>query len=112
MSISKPPEPAQGEFAFELTKLLLQVAWADDDVSPKEAEALLAFGHKSQLSREQLDLLSECLAGKAALPPPNLGFLKVRRVEVLRAIKELIVSDVQVRTGEDAILEQISLLLR
>ncbi len=80
MSNPKPTEPAQGEFAFELTKLLLQVAWADDAVAPKEAEALLAFGKKSQLTREQLALLAACLAGKAALPPPNFGFLKARRL--------------------------------
>ena len=91
---------------------VLQVAWADDDVALKEADALLAFGRRSQLSEEQLELLADCLAGKTPLPPPHFGLLKERRVEVLRAIKELLGSELRVGAAEDAILEQISALLR
>jgi hypothetical protein len=105
-------EPAPGQFAFELLKLLLQVAWADDDMQREEADALLAFGRKNQLSPEQLELLSACLAGKAPLPPPNLGFLKAHRLDALRAVKELLVSDRHVGDAEETILEQISALLR
>jgi len=105
-------EPAADEFAFELLKLLLQVAWVDDDISPEEAGALLAFARKSGLPQQQLELVSACLAGKAPLPPPNLAVLKARRVDVLRAAKNLIVSDLRVGAAEEAILEQISRLLR
>jgi hypothetical protein len=105
-------EPAPDPFAFELVKLLLQVAWVDDDISPEEAGALMAFGRKSQLTGEQLELLSACLAGKAPLPPPNLGVLRARRVDVLRAAKNLVVSDLRVGAAEELILEQISTLLR
>ncbi len=108
--MSTEPDPRQ--FAFELVKLLLQVAWVDDDVSSEEAGALLAFGRKSQLTAEQLELLSACLAGKAPLPPPDLGLLKAHRVDVLRAAKNLIVCDLRVGAAEEAILEQISTLLR
>jgi uncharacterized tellurite resistance protein B-like protein len=108
MSTDPVPDP----FAFELVKLLLQVAWADDDVAPAEAKALLAFGQRNQLTPEQLDLLSACLAGKTPLPPPNIGFLKTHRLDVLRAVKELLVSDLQVRDAEEALLAQISTLLR
>ena len=104
--------PAPDPFAFELVKLLLQVAWVDDDISPEEAGALLAFGRKSQLTAEQLELLEACLAGKAPLPPPDLGILKTRRVDTLRAAKNLIVCDLRVGAAEEAILEQISTLLR
>ena len=105
-------ESAPDQFAFELLKLLLQVAWVDDEISPEEAGALMAFGRKSQLAPEQLELLSACLAGKAPLPPPNLGILKARRVDVLRAAKNLVVSDLRVGAAEEVILEQISRLLR
>ena len=40
MSDSRIPD---GVFASELVKLLLQVAWADHEVAPAEAAALLAF---------------------------------------------------------------------
>ncbi len=109
---SPPAAPTDGPFAFELVKLLLQVAWADDDVAPEEAEALLAYARKSQLSEDQLELLAACLAGRAPLPPPNLGFLKERRLDALRAVKELLLSDLHVATEEEQILTQISALLR
>jgi uncharacterized tellurite resistance protein B-like protein len=107
-----PSAPPGEQFAFELLKLLLQVAWADDDVAPEEAEALLAFGRKSLLSEDKLQLLAQCLAGRTPLPPPNLGFLKERRLDVMRAVKELLLSDLTVAQEEEAILEQISSLLR
>jgi uncharacterized tellurite resistance protein B-like protein len=103
--------PNDGQFAFELVKLLLQVAWADDDVAPAEAEALLGYARKHALGEEQLDLLGACLAGRAPLPPPNLGFLKSRRLDVMRAVKELLTSDLHVAEEEEAILDQISSLL-
>jgi len=109
---SSPAEPTEGQFAFEVVKLLLQVAWADDDVAPEEAEALLAYARKNQLSEAQLELLATCLAGRAPLPPPNLGLLKERRLDALRAVKELAMSDLRVADEEEQILTQISALLR
>ena len=109
---SAPAEPTDGQFAFELVKLLLQVAWADDDVAPEEAEALLIYARRSQLSEDKLELLAACLSGHAPLPPPNLGFLKERRLDALRAVKELLLSDLHVAVEEEQILSQISALLR
>jgi uncharacterized tellurite resistance protein B-like protein len=111
MATSGPASASDAPFAFELLKLLLQVAWADDDVSPAEANALLTYAKKNQLSQDKLDLLATCLTGKAPLPAPNLGFLKERRLDVLRAVKELLLSDLHVADEEEAILGQISSLL-
>ncbi|MEP7049305.1 MAG: TerB family tellurite resistance protein [Pseudomonadota bacterium] len=111
MSTPKDDAASEGQFGFELLKLLLQVAWADDDVGSAEAETLLAFAQRQQLSPERLQLVGECLAGRAPLPPPNLGFLKPRRLEVMRAVKALLLSDLRVGNEEEAILEQISALL-
>ena len=107
-----PPPPVDGQFAFELLKLLLQVAWADDEVAVEEADALLSYAKRNQLSEDQLELLANCLAGRAPLPPPNLGFLKERRLDALRAVKELLLSDLHVAAEEETILGQISALLR
>lgn len=98
-------------FALELVKLLVQVAWADHDVAPAEAEALLAFGRRSGLAEEELQGLSDMLRGRAPLVPPNLGVLKERRTEVLRAVKELLLSDLEIADEEEAVLEQIAALL-
>ncbi|MEO6601026.1 MAG: TerB family tellurite resistance protein [Polyangiaceae bacterium] len=106
------PTPPDAEFAFELVKLLLQIAWADEDVAPAEADALLSYARRSNLDEGQLDLLRACLAGHAPLPPPNLGFLKDRRLDVMRAVKGLLTSDLHVAEEEKTILEQLSSLLR
>jgi uncharacterized tellurite resistance protein B-like protein len=98
-------------FASELVKLLVQVAWADHDVAPAEAEALLAFARRSALKQDELTALSAMLSGRAPLVPPNLGLLKAHRTEVLRAVKELLLSDLEVAEEEEEILAQISSLL-
>jgi uncharacterized tellurite resistance protein B-like protein len=100
-----------GSFASELVLLLLQVAWADHDVAPAEAEALLAYARKSGLPEQQLTNLRAMLTGRQPLVPPNLGLLKQRRTEVLRAVKELLLSDLEVAEEEEEILNQISALL-
>ena len=112
MSTPGPSAPTEGQFTFELLKLLLQVAWADDEINPAEADALLAYARKNRLSQDRLELIGECLAGRAPLPPPNLGFLKERRLDVMRAVKELLLSDLSVGAEEEEILEQISTLLK
>jgi uncharacterized tellurite resistance protein B-like protein len=100
-----------GAFASELIRLLLQVAWADHDVAPAEADALMAFARRSGLKPDELSAVSAMLSGRAPLVPPNLGMLKARRTEVLRAVKELLLSDLEVAEEEEEILEQISSLL-
>jgi uncharacterized tellurite resistance protein B-like protein len=98
-------------FALELVKLLVQVAWADHDVAPAEAEALLAFARRSGLGESELSSLSATLAGRAPLAPPNLGLLRERRTEVLRAVKEMLLSDLEVAEEEEDVLSQIASLL-
>jgi hypothetical protein len=100
-----------GSFASELVLLLLQVAWADHDVAPAEAEALLIYARRSGLAERQLTSLQAMLTGRQPLVPPNLGLLKARRTEVLRAVKELLLSDLEVAEEEEDILNQISALL-
>lgn len=108
MSDSRIPD---GAFASELVKLLLQVAWADHEVAPAEAAALVAFARRSSLPEPELAALQAMLTGSAPLTPPNLGLLKQRRTDVLRAVKELLLSDLKVADEEEQILSQIAALL-
>jgi len=62
MCPAPPNSPSDGQFAFELLKLLLQVAWADDDVAPEEADALMGYARRSLLSQDKLDLLEKVVA--------------------------------------------------
>lgn len=98
-------------FALELVKLLVQVAWADHDVAPAEAQGLIAFARKQGLTETELASLTAMLAGSAPLAPPNLGLLKQRRTEVLRAVKDLLLSDLHLAEEEEEVLGQIAALL-
>ena len=89
----------------------MQVAWADHEVAPTEAEALLSYGRRQGLAERELASLAEMLAGRAPLAPPNLGILKPHRTAVLRAVKELLLSDLSVAEEEEEILSQIAALL-
>ena len=108
---SGPPSVSQAEYASELVKLLVQVAWADHDVAPAEAEGLMAFARRSGLAQAELDSLEAMLTGKAPLIPPNMGLLKQRRTDVLRAIKQLLLSDLKLADEEEELLSQIASLL-
>lgn len=111
MAQSSGPGVAGGDFASELIKLLVQVAWADHDVAASEVETLVAFARRSGLEEAQIAGLTAMLEGRAPLQPPNLGLLKQRRTEVLRAVKELLLSDAQVHDEEEEVLSQIAALL-
>jgi uncharacterized tellurite resistance protein B-like protein len=108
-SVGDVPSEPQDEFALEVIKLLLQVAYADDEVAPEEETLLVRHAVRAGFPEDQL---LACLSGELPLPPPNLGLLKERRIEVLRAVKGMLESDSHVAPEEDAILAQISGLLR
>jgi uncharacterized tellurite resistance protein B-like protein len=111
MPTPSPAGTSPKTFASELVKLLVQVAWADHDVAATEAEALLTFARRSGLGDTELKALGDMLAGRVPLAPPNLGLLKQRRADVLRAVKELLLSDLEVAEEEEEILSQIAALL-
>jgi uncharacterized tellurite resistance protein B-like protein len=98
-------------FASELVRLLVQVAWADHDVAEAEAAALVGFAQRQGIAGAELAALRDMLSGRAPLSPPNLGLLKPRRTEVLRAVKQLLESDLKVAEEEEQILGQIAELL-
>jgi uncharacterized tellurite resistance protein B-like protein len=98
-------------FAYELVKLLLQAAWADGEVAVEEAEALHDFAVRSGVAGGELEALDGCLAGLSPLPVPNLGLLKTRRTEVLRAVQKLLNADQRMHEDEEALLAEISTLL-
>ena len=99
------------EFRIEVLKLLLQVAWADHEVQPEEAQTIRDIARQYRLDDEQLSQLEGYLSGEAALPAPNLGILRERRQEVILAVQTLLLSDLQVVAEEREILAEIEELL-
>ena len=109
MSVSEAR--ADPEFAFEVTKLLLQAVWADGEVAAEEAAAVHDYAVRSGVEPSAVATLDACLAAGAPLPLPNIGLLRGRRVEVMRAVQKLLASDQRIHEDEEALLHQISELL-
>jgi uncharacterized tellurite resistance protein B-like protein len=103
------PDPS---FAFEIVKLLLQVAWADDELASEEVAAVRDFARQSGVGDADLSTLEDCLAGRARLPVPNLGLLKSQRTEVLRAVRKLLQSDSRINEDEERLLNELTEALR
>jgi uncharacterized tellurite resistance protein B-like protein len=100
------------KFSLEVVKLLLQVVWADGEVAAEEAEALHDYAVRAGVGRGEIEMLDAGLAGQSPLPAPNLGVLKGRRTEVLRAVQKLLVADERMHEDEEALLGEISALLK
>ncbi|MBX3182514.1 MAG: hypothetical protein KF915_07790 [Polyangiaceae bacterium] len=110
MSDAPPLSLRTSDYSLELVKLLLQVVWADHEVSAEEASRLRDFAREQGLGEAQLTELDGYLQGSAPLPPPNLGMLRAHRVEVMKSVRALLVQ-LGVGADEDDILSELSALL-
>jgi uncharacterized tellurite resistance protein B-like protein len=98
-------------FHLELLKLLLHVAWSDDELSPAEARAILGAAQRWNLPAPELQRLQRCLDKGEPLPAPNLGLLRQRPDDVLSTVRTLIECDAQIQLSEEEMLAQIRDLL-
>ena len=99
------------DLARALVYLLLQVAWADDDVSDDEIAHVTAFAERAGFPAAERSLLEAFLRGDQALPPPDLGYLREHRDAALVAVGEMMASDDSIVSDEKAIFDQIRELL-
>ncbi|HEX8819395.1 MAG TPA: TerB family tellurite resistance protein [Archangium sp.] len=98
-------------FYLELLKLLLHVAWSDDEIDPREARALLGAAQRWKVPRAELESLQRCLDLGEPMPAPNIGLLRQRPDEVLATVRTLIASDTDIHLSEKEMIVQIRELL-
>lgn len=98
-------------FDTEVIKLLLQVAWADDVVDPREKEMIFGLARSWFVPEPELKVLMQRLDQGVPLPQPNLKLLRTRPDDVLEAARGLVDVDGKVTTEESEMLEQIKELL-
>jgi uncharacterized tellurite resistance protein B-like protein len=101
----------KSEFHWELMKLLLQVAWADDEIQGQERRLILGLAERLGLPLERRAELDCRLEGLGSLPPPNMGVLKARKAEVLQVAESLVLSDERLDDDENSMLAQLHELL-
>ena len=96
---------------FEILGLLLQVAWADEEVGSQEAAQIIGRARMLEIDDSYVEVLRACLSGEKTLPPPDMGFLRKHRDIALEAVRTLIAADNVVSEGEQDLLNQIDELL-
>jgi len=102
---------ADPEFAFEVAKVLLHAVWADGKVADEEAEAVHDYAVRAGVAPAAIETLDACLVGQSPLPLPNLGILRPRRTEVLRAMQKLVRSDRRIHEEEEELIAEVAALL-
>ncbi len=109
--MSKAPT-GDPSFDTEVVKLLLQVAWADDEVSERERDMIVGLARSWFVPEPELTGLIHRLAQGQPLPQPNLQLLRTRPDDVLEAVRGLVLSDGKVAGEESEMLKQIAELLK
>jgi tellurite resistance protein len=103
-------EPTETELYTEALKLLLQVAWANDRLHPKEEELLVKLATAWKLGPVLTALLEARAQGKP-LSAPNLSILRARPEKVLLAAQVLVAADGEVDEEEDGMMAELRSLL-
>ena len=91
---------AQPRLGIEILKLLVQVAWADHEVSPEEIETVLSLAETVKASQEEVDYLRKCLSEETRLPAPDFALLREHSDAVLAAVDQMIAADSEVCADE------------
>jgi hypothetical protein len=102
---------ANPQVNVETLKLLLQTAWADDTLDPKEREAVAALCERWAVPEEVSRTLLERLDLGKPLPPPNLELLRAHRDVVLAAAEWFIGVDGVIDEQEKDFIATVSELL-
>jgi hypothetical protein len=82
------PDGVDASTGLELVKLLLQVAFADDEVSAAERLSLDATARRLA-GDAGLEVVKAAVDRRERLPPPNMGLLSKHRAEVLKEVARL-----------------------
>jgi uncharacterized tellurite resistance protein B-like protein len=98
-------------FHLELLKLLLHVAWSDDELDPHEEQLILGAASHWHIPEAQRNELVKAMTRGHPLPAPDMGLLRSRVEEVLTAVRAVISCDSRIMVSETETLEQITQML-
>jgi uncharacterized tellurite resistance protein B-like protein len=98
-------------FHIEVVKLLLQMAWSDDELDQAEREQVRAAATRWGVPPATLQILLERLDQGEPLPVPNLKLLRRKPEAAIAAARRLMLADGKIAAGEAEMLQQIKELL-
>ncbi len=98
-------------FNTEALKLLLQVAWANDQLEASEREFIVKLAKAWKVPAETLETLLAHLDHGKPLPQPDLGLLRTRPDKVLRAAEALVAVDGARDVQEEELMQELKAAL-
>jgi tellurite resistance protein len=98
-------------FNTEAVKLLLQVAWANDELEASEREFIEKLAKAWKVPGPTLETLLAALDQGKPLPQPDLGLLRTRPEKVLRAAEALVAVDGTRDVQEDELMKELKVAL-
>ena len=102
--MATPPD----RLTIETVRLLLYVAWADNEIAPEEYDYLLRMTRNAGMSEADVMSLDAALRDREKLHQPDIAALNPHREEVLAKVRELIKADHHIAPEEDEILYKLA----
>ena len=96
---------------LEILGLLLQVAWADGAIEARESAHILERAKASGLDESVVQRLDACLRGEATLPPPDLGYLRSHKDQVMAAVERFVGGDDATDADTETLIDEVRALL-
>ncbi|MBK7862477.1 MAG: TerB family tellurite resistance protein [Archangiaceae bacterium] len=98
----------EDRFNLEVVKLLLKIAWVDNEVDEREKQTIVGAARSWNVPEPELKQLLTRLEQGAPLPEPDLALLRPRADDVMTAARALVLSDGKVKKEESALLKQLA----
>jgi hypothetical protein len=108
--VTSSPSP-EDRFNLEVVKLLLKIAWVDQELDVHEKNLILGAARSWTVPEPELKQLLARLEQGTPLPEPDMGLLKTRADDVMTAARALVLSDGKVKKEESALLKQLAAAL-
>jgi uncharacterized tellurite resistance protein B-like protein len=108
---SRPRPMDDKRITVETIRLLLHVAWSDDDIAPEEYDYIFRMARNAGLTDKDILALDAAMRDRTRLYEPNIEILKPHREEVLAHVQALISADDHIAQAETEILIKIASLL-
>ena len=105
--VTKPPTD-DDRFNLEVVKLLLKIAWVDQELDAHEKNLIVGVARSWSVPEPELKVLLARLEQGAPLPEPDMALLKTRTDEVMEAARAMVLSDGKVKKEESALLKQLA----
>ena len=105
--MTKPPSD-DDRFNLEVIKLLLKIAWVDQELDAHEKNMIVGVARSWSVPEPELKQLLARLEQGDPLPEPDMTLLKTRTDDVMTAARAMVLSDGKVKKEESALLKQLA----